>query len=160
MKSLVVYASRSGNTRRIAEAIAEALRARGTVDLWSADEAPARPPEAIDLVVIGGPTEAHGMTEPVARLFERLEPRALEGRAAAAFDTRLRWPRWLSGSAADDIARRLREAGARVIAPGESFMVSRKPLLEPGEAERATAWAVSLADAVAAGAPEIRGTTR
>jgi len=33
-----------------------------------------------------------------------------------------------------------------VIAGPESFIVSRKPLLEPGELERAAAWGASLAD--------------
>lgn len=37
--------------------------------------------------------------------------------AASAFDTRLRWPRWLFGSAPSDIATRLRQAGTRVIQP-------------------------------------------
>jgi hypothetical protein len=70
--------------------------------------------------------------------------------AAAGFDTRLRWPRWLSGSAATGITQRLGRAGARVIAPAESFIVSTAPLLEPGEEERATAWAASLAATLAA----------
>jgi hypothetical protein len=64
---------------------------------------------------------------------------------AIAFDTRLRLPRCLSGSAASGIGRKLRHAGARVVAPGESFFVTRAPALEEGEVERAAAWAASLA---------------
>jgi flavodoxin len=153
MQSLVIYTSRSGNTRRIAEAIAGGLRTRGPVQLLEVDEVPATLPEATDLVVIGGPTEGHGMTEPLTRFFDRLAPGALRDMPAAGFDTRLRWPRWLSGSAAASVTQRLRRAGARVIAPAESFIVSTRPLLEPGEVERAAAWAAALADRVAAGAP-------
>jgi hypothetical protein len=58
----------------------------------------------------------------------------------------LRWPEWLSGSAAAGIAQRLHQARANVIGPGVSFFVSGKlPVLEPGEVERAAAWAASLA---------------
>src|SRR6266542_186299 len=103
MKSLVIYASTSGNTQRIAETIADALRRRGGVELMSADDAPTVLPAA-DLVLIGGPTERHTMTEPMVRFLDRLAPESCQGIAMAAFDTRLRWPRLLSGSAADEIA--------------------------------------------------------
>lgn len=167
MNSMVIYGSRYGNTQKIAEAIADALRSRGAVQVLPADDAPARVPAGIDLVVVGGPTEGHGMTEPVTRFFEQLGPGALVGTAAAAFDTRLRWPRWLSGSAGAGITQRLRGAGARVIAPEESFFVKgasgargTPPAIEPGELEHATAWAVALADKAAPRAPAMPGAAR
>jgi flavodoxin len=144
MHSLVIYASRNGNTRRIAEAIANRLGERGSVDLRSVDEAPTAIEPDIDLVVIGGPTEAHGMTPPVTEFFERLAPKALAGRRAVGFDTRLRWPEWLSGSAGARITDRLQGLGADVVAPEESFFVTRKPELEAGELERAATWAAGL----------------
>ena len=42
MNSIVIYASRYGNTRKIAEAIADALRQRGTAQLFAADDVPTR----------------------------------------------------------------------------------------------------------------------
>ena len=45
----------------------------------------------------------------------------------------LDWPRLLSGSAADGIARELTAKGARVIPAHGSFIVSMEPALEPGE---------------------------
>jgi len=143
---VVIYASRSGNTAKVAEAIAGGLRPRGSIQLLSVDEAQAVFSDGFDLLVVGGPTEAHGMTEPMTRFFDQLASGSLQGKAAAAFDTRLHWPHWLSGSAASGIAERLTESGAHVIAGPESFIVSRKPLLEPGELERAAAWGASLAD--------------
>jgi flavodoxin len=150
MKSIVMYASRYGNTQRIAEAITEALQTHGEAQLFPADEALPILPKGFDLVVIGGPTEAHRMTKPVVRLFARIGKGTLQGMAAAAFDTRLRGPRALTGSAGSGVARKLRRAGARLIVPEEGFFVknqasSEKPELEPGELERAAAWADTLA---------------
>jgi flavodoxin len=147
MQSLVIYTTTSGNTRSIAEAIAEALSARGPTDLVSVDSAPADL-AAADLVVVGGPTEGHGLTPPMTRFLDRVPDESWTGRAVATFDTRLRWPRLLSGSAAADIAKRLDAAGIRPIVPPESFIVTMKPELEPGERERAAQWAGEVARAV------------
>ncbi len=146
MNSLVVYGSRHGNTHKVAEAIAFELGKHGVVQLVSAETARKVLPEQLDLVVVGGPTEAHRITEPVAQFFDHVGTKGLVGVAAAAFDTRLRWPEWLSGSAAAGITQRLHQARANLIAPEVSFFVGGKlPVLEPGEVERAAAWAKSLA---------------
>lgn len=146
MNSIVVYASRYGNTHRIAEAIATELRSRGPAQLLAADEAPSAFPAGTELVVIGCPTEGHRMIEPIIRYFDRLGPDAFQGVAGAAFDTRLSWPTWLSGSAAAGITKKLHGAGARVVLPEASFIVvGGTPSLAPGELERAVAWAASLA---------------
>ena len=154
MNSIVIYGSRHGNTHKIAEAIAGELRRHGTAHLFSVDDAPSALPKKTDLIVVGGPTEAHRMTEPMVKYFDQFGNGELKGIAAAAFDTRLRWPRWLSGSAGTGITARLRKAGAQVIAPEGSFVVAGKyPVLEPGELERAAAWAASLAEKVEARVP-------
>jgi flavodoxin len=152
MHSIVIYASRSGNTRTVAEAIAGSLGRHGTVDIHGVETAPRRLPDGIDLVVIGGPTEGHGMSEPMKDYIGTLEAESLRGVAAATFDTRLDWPRWLSGSAADRISDALRECGARMIAREESFMVNMDPELDQGEADRAAEWGSRLA--VLAGSAE------
>jgi flavodoxin len=157
MNSLVIYASRTGNTRHLADAVAEHLRTRGMVQLLSAEAAPARIPEGTDLVVIGGPTEAHGMTLPLKEFFDRLEPDTLAGVPAAGFDTRLRWPIWLSGSAAEAIVDLLNRRNARMVVPAESFLVTRKPVLEEGELARAGTWAEAVAVAVEAMVPLAAG---
>ncbi len=154
MNSVVIYATRYGNTRKVAEAIADRLRSYGAVQIFAAEEAPAKLPQGTDLLVIGGPTEMHRMTEPLAEVLHRIEPATLHGVAAATFDTRLRWPRWLAGSAGAGAWNELHYDGARMITPAESFFVqneggaekSQGAKLEPGELERATQWAVSLAE--------------
>jgi flavodoxin len=146
MNSLVIYGSRHGNTRKLAEAIAVELGKHTAAQLMPAEKVPSILSPQTDLVVVGGPTEAHQMTAPVGELFARLSKDALDGKRAAAFDTRLRWPKWLSGSAGGGIVRELERAGARVLAPEVSFFVTGQlPVLEPGELERAAAWAASLA---------------
>jgi len=151
MKSLVIYTTRSGNTKAIAEAIAETMRGRGDVELFDADRAPIPLPES-DLIFIGGPTERHKLTPSMGRFLDRLPPGSLRGKATVAFDTRVQWPRFLSGSAADDIAKRLSAADADIVAPAESFFVRVDHelgyLLEPGELTRAATWAAEVADQV------------
>jgi len=164
MNSIVIYGSRSGNTQRVATAIAESLKAHGPVQLVAVEDAPPAIRESVDLLVVGGPTEAHAMTPPVAHFLNGLQPGALRFTRVAAFDTRLRWPRWLSGSAAVGIVRDLRAAGGTQAAPPESFFVAgTSPELEPGELERALAWGGSLAAKAAqqpAAAPALGGQVR
>ena len=147
MKTVVVYASRSGNTRAVAEEIGRALAARGEVQLFEAGEAPARLPDA-DLLFVGAPTEGHSVMKPMVEYLDRMESSSVAGRQTVAFDTRLDWPKLLSGSAAEGIARRLRSAGGNVVVQPESFIVSRKPELLPGELERVRLWAADVARVV------------
>jgi len=149
MQTLLIYASRSGNTRIVADAIAEPLQRRGTVEVVPVESAPALIPDGTDLLILGGPTEGHGMSEPMKAYVDRLEPESVRDVACAVFDTRLDWPRWLSGSAADRLSDALRERGARVIAREESFIVTMEPALEPGEEDRARDWGDRLASLVA-----------
>jgi len=148
MKVQVVYCSHKGNTRRVAEKIGETLRGHGEVEVIDVARAPIPPPDDLTLLVVGGPTEGHGMTPEIRDYLARIDLRWSMGRAAAAFDTRLDWPRLLSGSAADQIANRLAALGAKVMGTPGSFLVTMAPELEPGELERAAEWAEHLAQAV------------
>lgn len=147
MRSVVIYGSRSGNTRRVAEAISGALEPYGPVTLVPVEEASATVWDHCDLLIVGGPTEGRHATPPVHAFFERLPAHALRGIDAAAFDTRLDWPLLLSGSAAGQIRRWLIEAGANMVASPESFHVRSRPELCDGELERAPIWARKIASA-------------
>ncbi len=126
--TLIIYDSAFGNTRHIAEAIAQTLEKQGTVRLVSLPD--------LDEI------ELTGLTPAVRTLLDGIPRGSLEGLAALAFDTRYRMSEWLSGSAAHRIARKLQKAGARLILPAESFfVVSREGPLEEGELERAGQWA-------------------
>src|ERR671924_1273561 len=66
-RALVIFESMFGNTRTIAEAVAEGLSSRFATDLTEVSVAPTRIPEDVSLVVVGGPTHAFGLTRPRTR---------------------------------------------------------------------------------------------
>lgn len=160
MKALVVYESMFGNSETIARAVAEGL---GDVfDVTMAEVATLPSAAGMDLLVVGGPTHALGLSRPATRtdaskqgtvrpgaadvgLREYLDGSpALTGIAAAAFDTRMKT--FVPGSAAHKAHRRLRRLGCRMLLPAESFRVTDTtgPLVD-GEQERARRWATGLA---------------
>jgi hypothetical protein len=163
-RALVIFESMFGNTRTVAEAVAEGLSSRFVTDLTEVSLAPTRIVEDVSLVVVGGPTHAFGLSRPRTRqdaatradgpilspakgLREWLEAaeRPRSGVVAAAFDTRIDKPR-VPGSAARGALKRLRRLGFGVVAAAESFYVTgtKGPLL-PGEVERARRWAEQVA---------------
>ena len=152
MKTLIVYASRKGNTRRVAEEIGRSLADRGPVELLDVADAPSRLP-ASDILFIGGPTEGHTASPTMVAFLDRLDAGSIAGRTTAVFDTRLAWPRALSGSAANAIAQRLRIACAVLVGEQGSFIVTMKPELKPGELERAVEWARDISARVQEGMP-------
>jgi hypothetical protein len=93
---------------------------------------------------VGGPTQGHGASPALRGWLEGLEP--ADGVRAAAFDTRFAKPRWLTGSAGQVIALRLRRVGFQLVRDPESFLVAHTegPLLD-GELERAAEWVGTLA---------------
>ncbi len=97
------------------------------------------------------------MTPAMVHFFDQLPADTMRGRAAAAFDTRVEWPRWLSGSAAHDIRRELERRGARLPIPSESFIVTMKPEIRPAELDRARAWGADLAVRYSSPTPAIAG---
>jgi hypothetical protein len=169
MRALVVYESVYGNTRAVAEAIAEGLEALGAVQAKPVCETADSDLDHVDLLVVGGPTHMHGMTSSLSRrlaiqageedgvaieagardkrgLRQWLAERSGEGRKAASFDTRLDRSPTLTGVAARGIARRLRGRGYELVADPESFLVEdAEGPLAPGELERARAWGAKLA---------------
>lgn len=171
MHALVVYESMFGNTKAIALAIAEGIRGTGEVESLEVSDAPSVLPADVDLLVVGGPTHAHGMTSPRSRITAadragiRLVSRGsgirewLDGLVpgpsnvvAAAFDTRIKGIELITGSAAKGATKRLRVRGLRVLDPA-SFIVagpSGAPFdrMSDEELHRAREWGATLATAV------------
>lgn len=165
MHALVVYESMFGNTEALARAISEGIATWATAIAVPVTAAPTVVGPDIDLLVVGGPTHAFGLSRPATRasavdqgaipvtsvhrgLREWLhDVRFAEATAVATFDTRVgRVP----GSAAKSALRRLRRRGATAVAPAASFVVSGTagPIVD-GELERARDWGVSLAAIIA-----------
>jgi hypothetical protein len=131
--------------------------------------------ETADLVVVGGPTHVHGMSRPSTRKaavdavhktpapefgLDRDAPGAgirewfaslprFTGRAAA-FDTRMEGVPMFTGRASKGIARQLRKHGFMLVAPPESFLVTKHNALVEGEEARAQAWGGRLTSELAA----------
>ena len=139
MNTLVIYESQFGNTKQVAELIGKAFEPSGPVRLAGIGGFDPAFLTGIDLLLVGGPTQAHGITPAMKLFLAKLESKPA-GIPAAAFDTR-------------EIATKLRGAGFNVIAPPESFLVTltKQPQLYEGEAERASAWATEILGGVEAG---------
>lgn len=146
MNTLVVYDSQYGNTEQVARKIASHCEALGPVQTASVRSSAQIDLAGVDLLLIGGPTQGHGMSQPLRAWLDGVPAKSLQAMTVATFDTRLRWPMFLSGSAARAAAKRLERDGARLIVPPESFLVagSEGPLVD-AELDRADAWAETLA---------------
>ncbi len=152
MNTLVVYESQFGNTKKVAEAIGKAFESAGPVRVVGTDGFEPSFIAGVDLLLIGGPTQAHGMTRSMGTFLDDLEAKPA-GIAAAAFDTRIKGPVFLWGTAARDISAKLRGAGFNLVGPPESFLVNlaKQPELYEGEIEKAVSWASELRGRVEAG---------
>lgn len=163
MKVLVIYESIFGNTKEIAEAIAEGMSGEFETKVAEVEEAPGAL-EGADLLVIGGPTHAWSMSRVRTRedargqaLAKGIRPVSTgqgirdlvddmpdsSGRTlAATFDTIIDKGRWFpTGSAAGSAAKRLRKKGYRLVAGAAQFKVKDTdgPVID-GEIERAREW--------------------
>ncbi len=149
MKTQVIYDSQFGNTERLAQVIANALSEVGEARAIHVGQARVETLREVDLLILGTPIQGWKPTLAVQAFLDRIPPASLNGLKAACFDTRVRLPFGLSGSAADAVAKSLRSLGAELLAPAEGFFVTGKqgPLKE-GELERADSWAASLGEAV------------
>lgn len=173
MRGLVVYESMFGNTRKVAEAVANSLDKFMEVRLIRADIVAREDLHNVDLLVVGAPTHAWGMPRPNTRRGAMnnlsrpgsdlvIEPRADTSAGvrewldsigyvhclAAVFDTRFRAPATLTGRATKGIVRSLGRHDVEFMTSPESFFVSRKNHLMAGEYERATAWGQRLGELV------------
>ncbi|HTZ44739.1 MAG TPA: flavodoxin domain-containing protein [Jatrophihabitans sp.] len=168
MRTLVVYESIYGNTRQLAEAIADGCRQAGDASAIRLAEANPGSFADLGLLVLGAPTHAWGLSRAGTRKAAVANPAKgsppAEAAAdqpgmrellaelprlecpGAAFDTRLKAPGWLTGHAAHGIAHRLRQHGVQVLGRPESFFVTKQNQLRAGELERARAWGVELTE--------------
>jgi hypothetical protein len=175
MRAVVVYESMYGNTHLIADAIGAGLSTAFDVTVVPVSQAGPAVLAGVDLIVVGGPTHAHGMSRVSTRKAavqaadKPVSPLTIEPDAAgpglrewfgsldrhpvkaAAFDTRVHLPATLTGRASKGVAHLLHAHGFDVVAEPESFLVTKQDRLEPQETIRAREWGAKLAAAVAAG---------
>jgi hypothetical protein len=169
-KVVVVYESMYGNTHLIADAIGKGFSQAIAAEIVVVPVAAAdQHVDGADVIVVGGPTHAHGMSRETTRKAAVDEARKSDSEIAAdpdaegpglrdwfeslgnlharaaAFDTRLKAPAALTGRASKRIARELARHGCTLITDPESFLVTKANHLEPDQEERARAWGAQLA---------------
>jgi flavodoxin len=168
MRALIVYESMFGNTREIAEEMSEGMRPRFDASVVGVRDVTEEMVDGADLVVVGGPTHVHGMSNQRSREMAKamahrqdsgltMERNAVlfglrdwfkalstyDGKVAAAFDTRGNAPAFLTGRASHAIARRLRRHHFHV-AGTKSFVIDNNGHLASGELSRARNWGATL----------------
>ena len=163
MSALVVVETYFGNTRHLADVVANGLRNDGIDTVVVAvEDAPTQLDDGIELLVIGAPTHDLGLSTAESRQAAC----ARQGHSApmigvrewmglvtvpsipplvAVFDTRTGYP-WLPGSAAAQASACLSSRGFPVIPARETFRVQgiTGPLNE-GEDDRAERWTTVVA---------------
>lgn len=172
MRALVVYESMFGNTRTVALAIADGIATTMPVEAVEVGSAPTVLPPDVGLLVVGGPTHAHGMTTAASRgnaagrstdrlvssgtgLREYLASmRADAGVIAAAFDTRIKGPMLFTGSAATSATKQLQKVRFKRVEQPRSFVLegATGPLVDRmprEELDAARMWGATLAAAAA-----------
>ena len=147
MNTLVIYDSVYGNTAQIANAIAGIFGQYGPTKVVAASSTPVPDLTGIDLLALGGPTQGHGVSPAIKELLDNVPVEKLLNIGTIAFDTRMDFVRWLSGSAASTIGKRLEQYQVNLLMPPESFLVEgREGPLKKGELERAAEWAHLIAE--------------
>ena len=161
MSTLIVYESMWGNTRAVAQAVAEGLGP--DVQVVHVADAPVPVPDDVDLLVVGWPTHAFSLTRPSTRrdAVAKGAPEAATERGVrewlselepsdhidvATFDTRVGSVRHLPGSAAKAAGKEVRRHHlGRLVATASFYVDDMAGPLLPGEVDRARAWGADLA---------------
>lgn len=151
MYVLVTYYSKFGNTRRIAEAIAETLEEEYRVRLEEVGALVAADLAGAQAIIMGTPTHNMNLPKPLRPLLAAFPRRILRRRYVAAYDTSYRMSWWLTHfTAAKRLAGTLRRLGGKQITKPETFHVTgREGPLYDGEISRAKAWAMGIGEKLA-----------
>lgn len=133
MKVLVVYESMFGNTKQVAETIAENLNNIEKIETVIKTAKEVDPTEVLDydLIIIGSPNHMGGPTRGIKKFIDKLEKIGLKEKKGATFDT---YVRKNINKAVRKMERRINEkvSGLELITPGLSIKVGgvRGPVLE------------------------------
>jgi flavorubredoxin len=121
-KVMVAYDSKFGNTEKIALALAEGMKSNGVdVDCARIDNVDPTKLAEYDILAMGAPTQAFGISGPMKGFLKKLEDVNLRGKKGFAFDTRI--GNRLAGSAAKGIENRLGDLQVSIIRPRASATI-------------------------------------
>lgn len=171
MRAAIVFESDASDTRAAAEAVARGLRASGEVRLRAVDEVDDLVLRRADLIVLalassriaifggrraglpgagrstGGPRPDEAV-RPIGTLLDWVRSMPSTFAPVAVFDVRPSLGRF-APRPMRPLLRELRRHEFEVVANPETFRVSRRRCLSPGEVERAERWGETLGDLAA-----------
>jgi len=148
MKGIVVYDTSYGNTKKIAETIAETLKESGIeVDLFDVKHVKKLSAKDYNFLVLGSPTRFGTMSFAIRGFLGKAKSEEWINKPFAAFDTEN--PENVEkkqGSAAEKIAEKLIEKKMNQLLPAlKALVFEMKGPLKEGEIERTKEYARSLA---------------
>jgi menaquinone-dependent protoporphyrinogen IX oxidase len=153
MKGIVVYDTSYGNTKKIAETIAETLKQSGIeVDLFDVKDVKKFSGKDYDFLVLGSPTKFGTMSFAIKFFLGKVKSEEWMNKPFATFDTenpenieraRLENKEW---NAAEKIAEKLRDKKMKQLLPVlKAAVLGQKGPLVEGEIERTKEYASKLA---------------
>jgi menaquinone-dependent protoporphyrinogen IX oxidase len=153
MKGMVVYDTSYGNTKSVAEAIAETLKESGMeVDLFYVKDVKKLSAKEYDFLVLGSPTKFGTMSFTFKRFLGKVKGEEWVNKPFAAFDTenpenieraQAEDKEW---SAAEKIAEKLKEKKMNQLLPVlKAVVFGQKGPLKEGEIDRAKDYAREVA---------------
>ena len=123
-KVIVVYESKYGNTKRVAETIVEGINEIERIEAVLKEPKHVEPTEVLDydVILIGSPNHIGGPTRGIKKFIDKLGKIGLEGKPGAVFDT------YMGGDfnkAVRKMEKRINEKvpGLKLITPGLSIKV-------------------------------------
>ena len=152
MKGIVVYDTSYGNTKKIAEAIAETLKESGIeVDLFHVKDVKKLSAKDYDFLVLGSPTRFGTMSFAIRGFLGKVKTEEWMNRPFAAFDTEnpenvekaaAQKKEW---SAAEKISEKLRGKKMNQLSPVlKALVLGQKGPLKEGEIDRTKDYAREL----------------
>jgi len=153
MKGIVIFDTSHGNTKKIAETIAETLKASEIeVDLFDVKDAKKSSMKDYNFLVLGSPTKFGTMSFAIKFFLGKIKSEEWMNKPFAAFDTenpenveqsRLQNKEW---SAAEKIATKLKEKSMKQILPVlKALVLGQKGPLVEGEIDRTKNYAREFA---------------
>ena len=148
MKGIVVYDTSYGNTKKIAETIAETLKESGIeVDLFDVKNVKKLSAQDYSFLVLGSPTRFGTMSFAIRGFLGKVKNEEWMSKPFAAFDTEnpenIEKKEW---SAAEKISERLKDRKMNQLLPVmKAVVLGQKGPLQEGEIERTKDYAGELA---------------
>ena len=133
MKVLIVYESKYGNTKKVAELIAEGVKTSEDIQISieNVNDIDLTKGEIYDLLLIGSPNHMGGPTKSIKKFITALSKAPLKGNSVAVFDTYMKKD---IGKAAKNMEQLISKKllDLKILSPGLSIKVGgmKGPIVE------------------------------